>query len=96
MSTNEAIFDVLSTKEDIVDDLPVEDEDNIDEEVYEMTGMDIDNFRNECMRETKEDINRRLLQNHGVVNKGCFRKKKSSVWAFYLLFCKVACDDGAI
>ena len=29
--------------------------------------MEIDDLRNECMRETEEDINRRLLQNHEVV-----------------------------
>ena len=61
MSRKEAIFDGLSTKEDIVDDFPVEDEDNIEEEVSEVTVMEIDNLRNECMRETEEDINRRLL-----------------------------------
>ena len=27
------------------------------------------------MREIEEDINRRLLQNHEVVNKGCYRKR---------------------
>ena len=33
MSRKESIFDGLYTKEDIVYNLPVEDEDNIDEEV---------------------------------------------------------------
>ena len=52
MSRKEAIFDGLSTKEYIVDVLPVYDEDNIEEEVSEGTVMDIDVLRNECMRET--------------------------------------------
>ena len=74
----------------------VEDEETIEEEVSEVTMTEIDNFRNECMGETDEDINRRLPQNHEVVNKGCYRKKKSPVWAFLLPFKKVACDDGDI
>ena len=61
-----------------------------------MTVMKIDDLLNECMRETEEDINRRLLRNHEVVNKGCSRKKKSPVWDFFLPFRKVACDDEAI
>ena len=40
------IFDVLSTKENIVDDFPVDNEDNIEEEVSEVTVMEIDNLRN--------------------------------------------------
>ena len=57
-----AIFDGLSpTKEDTVDDFPVEYEENIEEEEYEVTVMDIDDLKNECMRETEEYINRRLL-----------------------------------
>ena len=48
------------------------------------------------MRVTEEDIKRRLLQNHEVVNKGCSRKKKSHVWAFFLPFRKFARKDGAI
>ena len=62
----------------------------------EVTVTEIDDLRNECMRETEEYINRRLLQNHEVVNKGCYRKKKSLVWNFSLPFRKVALDDGAI
>ena len=61
-----------------------------------MTVMEIDDFRNECMRETEEDINRKLLRNHEVVNKGCSRKKKSPVWDFFLPFRKVARDYGDI
>ena len=48
------------------------------------------------MRETEEDISRRLLQNHDVVNKVFSRKNMSHVWAFFLPFRKVARDDGAI
>ena len=44
-----------------------------------MTVMEIDHFRNECMREKEEDLNRRLLRNHEVVNKGCSEKKESCV-----------------
>ena len=66
MSRNEAI-------EDTVDDLHSENEENIEEEESEVTVMEIDDFRNECMRETEEDINRKLLRNHKVVNKGCSR-----------------------
>ena len=79
MSRKEAI-------EDTVDDLHADDEDNIEEEESEVTVMEIDDLRNECMREMEEDINRRLLQNHDVVNKGCSRKNKSHVWAFFLPF----------
>ena len=51
MSRKEVIFDGLSpTKEETVDDSPVEDEENIEEEEYEVTVMDIDDLRNECMR----------------------------------------------
>ena len=46
MSRKEAIFDGLSTKDDIVDDLPVYDEDNIEEEESKVTVMEIDDFRN--------------------------------------------------
>ena len=75
MSRKEALFDGLSpTKEEIVDDFHAEDEDNIEEDESEVTVMEINNFRNKCMRETEEDINRRLLRNHEVVNKGCSRK----------------------
>ena len=61
-----------------------------------MTVVYIDNLRNECMKETEEDINRRLLRNHEVINKGCSIKNKSPVWAFFLPFRKVAYNDGAI
>ena len=97
MSRKEAIFYGLSpTKDDIVDDLPANDEDSIEEEESEVTMMEIDNFRNEYMREKEEDRNRRLLLNHEVVNKGCSRKNKSPVWAFSLPFRKFACGDGSI
>ena len=52
MSRKEATFDGMYTKEDIVDDLPVENEDNIEEDVSEVTVMDIYDFWNKCMRET--------------------------------------------
>ena len=71
MSRKEAIFYDMSAKEDIVDDIPVDDEDNIEEEESEVTVMEIENLRNERMREIEEDINMRLLQNNEVVNKGC-------------------------
>ena len=41
---DEAMFDGISTKEDIVDTFPVEDKDIIDEEVYEATVMEIDDL----------------------------------------------------
>ena len=41
-----------------------------------MTVVEIEDWKNECMREMEEDINRRLRQNHEVVNKGCSRRKK--------------------
>ena len=53
MSRKEAVFDGLSTtKEDIDDDFPIDNEDNTEEEESEVTVMEIDNFLNECMRET--------------------------------------------
>ena len=69
----EAVFDGLSTKKNTVDDFPVDDEENIEEEVSEDTVMEIDNFRKECMRVTEDYLNRILLQNHKDVNKGRFR-----------------------
>ena len=48
------------------------------------------------MRETEKDINRRILQNHEVINKGHSRKNKSPVWAFFIPFWKIARYDGAI
>ena len=73
----EAICDGLSpTNEDMIDDFLVDDEENIEEEDYEVTVIEIDDLRNECMRETEEYINRRLLQNHEVLNKVCSRKRR--------------------
>ena len=46
MSRKEAIFDGMSMKEDIEDTLPVDDEDNIEEEVSGATVREIDDFRN--------------------------------------------------
>ena len=62
MSRKEDIFDGLSTKEYIVDAFLVDYEDNVEWGVSEATVMEIDNFRNECVRETEDDLNRRLLQ----------------------------------
>ena len=39
-------------QEDIVDGLPVDNEDNIEEDVSEVTVMDIEDLWNKCMRET--------------------------------------------
>ena len=64
--------------------------------MFEATVMEIDDLRNECMRETEDNLNRILLQNHREVNKGCSQKKKIHMWDFFLPFRKVACDDGAI
>ena len=45
MSRKRAIFDSLSLKkEDMVDDFPVDDKDNIEEKESEVTVMEIDNF----------------------------------------------------
>ena len=45
MSRKEVTFDGLSlTKEDIVDDFPVDDEDNIEEEESEVTVTEIDDL----------------------------------------------------
>ena len=84
ISRKEAIFDGLYTKEGIIDALPVDNEDVIEEELSEGTVMERDNFKNECRRETEDDLNIILLQNHKEVKKRCSRKKKSPVWAFFL------------
>ena len=69
MSKKEAI-------EDTVDDLHSENEDNIEKEESEVTVLEIDNFRNECMRERDEDINRKLLRNHEVVKRDILGKRR--------------------
>ena len=66
ISRNEAIVDGLSKNEAIVDDNRVDNEENLKGEVgeqsgSEMTVMEIDNFRNECVRQTDNNLNRRLL-----------------------------------
>ena len=63
-------------KEDTVDALSVDNEDNIEEEVSEATVTEIDDYRNYCMKERDDNLNRILLQNHKEVNKGCSRKKR--------------------
>ena len=35
------------------------------------TVMEIDDLRNECVRETEDNLNIILLRNHTEVNKGC-------------------------
>ena len=55
MSRKEAIFDSLSTKEAIIEAVPVDNEDNLEGGVREKSGseanvMEIDNFLNECVR----------------------------------------------
>ena len=77
MSRKEDTFDGLYTKETIVDSTPVEYEDNLEGEMREKswseaTVTEIDNFRNGYVRETEDDLNRRLLQKHKEVNKGCY------------------------
>ena len=37
---------------------------------------DIEDLRYECVRETEDHLNRRLLGNHKEINKGCYRKKR--------------------
>ena len=101
MSKKEASFDGLSMKESIVDYIPVNNEENFEGGVREQSGsevtvMEIDYLRNECVKETEDNLNRRLIRNHKEVNKGCSRKNRSPMWAFFLPFRKVPCDDGAI
>ena len=47
MSRKEAIFDVLYTKEDTVDALPVDKEDKLEGVVSEVTVVEIYDLRNE-------------------------------------------------
>ena len=54
MSRKEAIFDGMFTKEDTVDDFPVDDENNIEEKDSEVTVMEIDYLQNECTRERRK------------------------------------------
>ena len=55
MYTKEAIFDGISTKESIVDAISVDIKENFEEEAREQSGseltvVEIDNLRNECVR----------------------------------------------
>ena len=52
MSRKDVIFDGVYTKEEIVDALPFDYKDNIEEDVSEVTVMDIEDLWNKCMRET--------------------------------------------
>ena len=61
-----------------------------------MTVTEIEDLRNECVRETEDNLNRRILGNHKYVNKGYYIKKKSSVWYFPLPFLNIACGNRAI
>ena len=95
MFRKENIFGVLPTKDGIVDALPVDDEDNLEGEVREKSGseatvMEIDDLQNECVRETEDNLNRRLILNHKEVNKECSRKKRVLCGDFSLPFWKVA------
>ena len=56
---------------------------------------EIEDFQNECARETEYHLKRRLIDNHKEVNKVCSRKK-NHLWAFFLLFRNLACNGGAI
>ena len=101
MSMKEDIFDGLPTKEAKFDAIPFNKEDTLEGKAREQSGseatvMKIDNFRNECVSETEDNLNRRLLQNHEEANKGYFRKNKIPVCASLLKFCKMACNYGAI
>ena len=60
----------------------------IEQSGSEVTVMEIDNLRNECVREIEDNLNRRLLQNHEEANKGYFRKNKIPVCASLLNFAK--------
>ena len=71
ISKKGAIFDCLYTKGNKFDALPVDDEDNIEDEVSEVTTKKINYYRNECMRETEDDLKRKLVQNHREFNKRC-------------------------
>ena len=67
MSLNEDIFDGLPTNNAIADAIFVDEEDTLEGKAREQSGseatvMKIDNFRNECVRETEDNLNRRLLQ----------------------------------
>ena len=76
VSNKEAIFDGISTNKDIVDAFPIENENNREEEVSEVTMMEIDNLRNECMRVMENNLNRMLLQKHKEFNKGFSQKRR--------------------
>ena len=66
MSRKEAIFDGIPKKESIVDAIPVDNKDNLEGGVreqsgYEVTVTEIDDLRNECVKETEENLNRIIL-----------------------------------
>ena len=49
----------------------------------EATVTEIGDFRNECARETEDNLNSRLLQNYREVNKVFYLKKKSPEGLFH-------------
>ena len=61
-----------------------------------MTVTEIEDFQNECVKETEDHLYRTIIGNRKEVNKGCSIKNKSPVWAFSIPFCNIACSDGAI
>ena len=67
-SRKESIFDGLSNREAVDDNIPVDNEDNFKGEGREQSGsevtvMEIDNLRNGCVKEMEDNLKRRLLQN---------------------------------
>ena len=66
ISSNEAIVDGLSENEAIVDDNRVDNEENLKGEVgeqpgSEMTVMEINYLQNEYVRETDDNLNKRIF-----------------------------------
>ena len=62
----------------------------------ESTVTEIDDFRNECVRETEDDLNRRLLRNHKDFNKRCSKKWRFRCGTLYCHLGKLICNDVSI
>ena len=82
MSTKEAIVNDFPMKDAIFENIPVNNEEDFlgegaEKSGSEVTVMEIDDLRNECVMETEDHLNRRLLGNHYEVNKVYSRKKVS-------------------
>ena len=97
----EAIVDGISTKDATVDYILVVNEEKLkgeggEQSGYEVTVMEIEYLRNECVRETEKHLNRILLDNHKEVTKVYSRKNKTPVWAFFLPFRNLDCSDVSI